>query len=143
MEHKEEQKEFANHILKNKADVEAFLKENEIEFTTVDHEAVLTMDDMVQKVHFEGKPKDEGIIYAKNLFLNNKKAKDYIWLVVAANETVIDMKGLEKFVGCKSGNLRGADQDKLFATLGCKRGGINLFSLMNDKDGLAIELIID
>lgn len=101
------------------------------------------MDDMVQKVHFEGKWKDDGIIFAKNLFLYNKKSKDHIWLVIAANETVIDMKGLEKFVGCKSGNLRGADQERLFSLLGCRKGGVNLFSLMNDKDALAVELIID
>lgn len=72
------------------------------------HEAVGTIPEMLEKVKFEA-PNDKAV-FAKNLFLANKKKKDQIYLVVAAHDTQIDMKGLTNHVKAGSGNLRAGDE---------------------------------
>ncbi len=57
---------------------------------------------------------------AKQLFLHDKKKKEKMWLVCAAVDTTIDMKGLSKYLKVASGNLRGGDADSLWKYLGCK-----------------------
>lgn len=51
----EEQKtEEVQHSLTDRATTEAWLTEKQIPFHSVEHEAVMTMADMDEKVHFEG-----------------------------------------------------------------------------------------
>ena len=48
-------------------------------------------------------------MFAKNLFLHNKKKKENLFLVIAAHNTIVNMKELEKHLKTGSGNLRGGD----------------------------------
>lgn len=64
---------------------------------------------MLEKVKFEGE--HSKAMFAKNLFLQNKKKNDEAYLVVAAHDTNIDMKGLTKHLKAGSGNLRAGDQE--------------------------------
>lgn len=81
-------------------------------------------------------------MFAKNLFLANKKKKEQIYLVVAAHDTQIDMKGLTTHLKAGSGNLRAGDQDVMESLLGVKKGAVNLLSLLNDT-GSKVTLILD
>lgn len=71
------------------------------------HEAVPTIPEMLEKVKFEGD--HAKTLFAKNLFLANKKKKEQMYLVVAAHDTAIDMKALTKHLKVGAGNLRGGD----------------------------------
>jgi Ala-tRNA(Pro) deacylase len=44
----------------------------------------------------------------------------------------VDLKGLNKYLKVGSGNLRAADQETLTETLGCRKGTVNYFSILND-----------
>ena len=79
---------------------------------------------------------------AKNLFLYDKKKKERMWLVIAAHDTVVDMKELTKHLKVGSGNLRGADEESLEKYLGAKKGHVCIYSLMNDKEG-KVKLLYD
>jgi len=59
---------------------------------------------MLEHVKFDGEYSDT--MFAKNLFLQDKKKKDKMYLVVAAHDTAIDMKALTKHFKVGSGNLR-------------------------------------
>jgi len=62
---------------------------------------------MLEKVKLDGEY--SAAVFAKNLFLANKKKKDQIYLVVAAHDTQIDMKALTTHLKAGSGNLRAGD----------------------------------
>lgn len=62
----EEQKVVVQHALTDRATSEAWLTEKQIPFHSVEHEAVMTMADMDEKVHFEGEY--QGTMFVKNLF---------------------------------------------------------------------------
>lgn len=95
---------------------------------------------MLEKVKFEGD--HANTLFAKNLFLANKKKKDQIYLVVAAHNTEIDMKALTTHFKAGSGNLRAGDQEVMEQLLGVKKGAVNLFSILNDT-GKKVHLVID
>jgi Ala-tRNA(Pro) deacylase len=76
------------------------------------------------------------------LFLHNKKNKNELFLIVAAHDTKVDLKALEKHYKTGSGNLRGADADVMESVLGVKPGSVNLFSILNDKTK-KVKLIVD
>lgn len=65
-----------------------------------------------------------------------------MYLVIAAHDTVIDMKGLTKHYKVGSGNLRGGDEADMYKFLGAKKGALSLFSLLNDTDK-KVHLTID
>ena len=100
----------------------------------------MTIPDMLEKVKFEGA--QAKAIFAKNLFLQDKKKKDTAYLVIAAHNTNIDMKGLTKHLKAGSGNLRGGDVEVMEAMLGAKKGSLNLFSILNDT-AKKVHLIMD
>ena len=58
----------------------------------MEHDAVMTIPDMLEKVKFEGVY--EKTMFAKNLFYYDKKKKERMWLVIAAHEATFDMKNL-------------------------------------------------
>lgn len=95
---------------------------------------------MQEKVHFEDEYKDTEFI--KNLFYWDKKKKDRMWFVLAADSTNIDLKALTKTLGCGSGNLRGASEEALYEFLGARTGALNLFAVFNDK-AKKVELVLD
>ena len=100
----------------------------------------MTIPEMLEKVHFEGE--NANAMFAKNLFLHNKKKKELVYLVVAAHSTEIDMKALTVHLKAGSGNLRAGDQDVMEQLLGVKKGAVNLFSVLNDKDK-KVNLLVD
>ena len=91
-----------------------------------------TNAEMIEKVKFDGE--HAKTVLAKQLFLNDKKKKENMWLVSAAVDTEIDMKGLAKHLKVGSGNLRGADLDVLDSVLGCRKGTCNFFAIVNDEE---------
>lgn len=111
---------------------EQFLKENGIAFKTIRHVKCMTNDELREAAKFEGEY--EGTAIAKQLFLYNKKKKDQMWLVSAANFTNVNMKALEKHLKTGSGNLRGADAETLEKYLGCVKGLVNYFAIVNDVE---------
>lgn len=107
---------------------------------TCSHDETPTVAELVEKAKFTGDR--EGTLLAKNLFLNDKKKKENMWLVCAAHDANVDIRGLEKTLGLKNGNLRAAAAETMFELLGVKPGKVNMFSLMNDKDK-KVKFIID
>lgn len=85
---------------------------------------------MKRVVKFDGEYKDT--MLAKQLFLHDKKKKENMWLVCAGVDTVVDMKALSKHLKVGSGNLRAADLESLEKWLGCRKGLVNYFAIMND-----------
>ena len=63
-------------------------------------------------------------------------------MIVAAHDTIIDMKSLEKHLKSGSGNLRAGDGDIMEKLLGVKKGAVNIFSILNDTNN-KIALIVD
>lgn len=91
----------------------------------------MTIPDMLEKVKFTGV--FEKTMFAKNLFFQDKKKKERLWLVIAAHDTKFDVKDLQKEFKVGSGNLRGASLETMEATLGAKKGAVTLFSIVNDE----------
>ena len=97
------------------------------------------MDEMNEHVKFTGAfAKTE---FAKNLFYQDKKKKK-MYLVVAAGSTETDLKAMWKKIGATGGNVRAAGEDVLEEVLGCKKGGVTLFSIVNDVNK-EVTLIVD
>ena len=67
---------------------------------------MFTIPEMLEKVKFTDE--FEKTMFAKNLFFYDKKKKERLWLVIAAHDTVTDMKFMQKEFKVGSGNLRGA-----------------------------------
>jgi Ala-tRNA(Pro) deacylase len=65
-----------------------------------------------------------------------------MWLVCAAVDTNVDMKALNKYLPCSSGNLRGAGLEDLEKYLGCYKGVVNYFSIVNDTEK-KVKVILD
>ncbi|CAI2358734.1 unnamed protein product [Moneuplotes crassus] len=126
-----------NYTLTNIEETEQFLSANGIEFTSVKHVAVPTVEKMLEEVKFE----DKNVTFAKNLFLKDKKKKT-LYLLIAKHDTVFDFKGLAKFLKTGSSNIRGGDADKLEEILKVKGGSVNLFSILNDNEN-KVELLMD
>ena len=99
------------------------------------------MQAMYEVVRFEGEWND-GMMFIKNLFYQDKKNKARMWVVVAANDTEIDLKALTKKLGCGSGNLRAGSQETMYEKLGAVKGGLNVFSVVNDTQN-EVKLIVD
>ena len=97
------------------------------------------MDEMNEHVKFTGAfTKAE---FAKNLFYQDKKKKT-MYLVVAAGSTETDLKAMWKKIGATPGNMRAAGEDILEQVLGAKKGGVTLFSIVNDVNK-EVTLIVD
>ena len=71
---------------------------------------------MIEHVKFDGK--HSSACLAKQLFLNDKKKKERMWLVCAAANTEVDLKALAKHLSVGAGNLRGAGEESLTKCLG-------------------------
>ncbi len=67
-------------------------------------------------------------VHSKNLFL--KDAKGQLWLVSAAQATVIDLKALSKTIG--SARLSFGSAQLMAETLGVTPGSVTAFALVND-----------
>jgi Ala-tRNA(Pro) deacylase len=76
--------------------------------------------------------------HIKNLFLRNKK--EQMWLVVALEDRVIDLKRLGEVLG--AGRLSFGSADRLRRTLGVEPGSVTPFAVINDTDR-RVRLVLD
>ena len=120
-------------LFTNKEDCKAKLKEFNISFLAHSHEAVFNMVEM-QKVKLEKAP------HIKNLFYADKK--DNFYLVLALHETKVE-KSFWRSLNVAPGNVRLAKDEDLEKILNVKRGSVNPFALINDKDSKVKFIIID
>jgi Ala-tRNA(Pro) deacylase len=95
-----------------------------IAHATVSHPAVFTVADS-DKIHDE---LPGG--HSKNLFLKDKKGR--LFLIVAEQASVVDLKGLHRHVGAQRLNF--GKPELLMDVLGMTPGSVNPFALMNDAD---------
>ena len=101
--------------------------------TTVDHEPVFTVDESQElRGQIPG-------AHTKNLFLKDKKGA--LFLVVAPEDAVIDLKHLHHAIGA-SGRLSFGKAEVLMEALGVTPGSVTAFAAMNDAEG-RVTVVID
>lgn len=76
--------------------------------------------------------------HCRNLFVRDKK--DVMFLVVARNETLLDLKKLSDLLGC--GRLSFGSPERLWTYLGVRPGSVCPFAIINDKDK-AVTIVLD
>lgn len=114
-------------------DIFAFLDEYKIDYERVDHPAVYTVAEALEKVpHLDGAE-------TKNLFVRTRKADRHFLVVVDYNKSV-DLKGLGKALGVK--RLSFGSPKRLMTYLGIEPGAVSLLAILNDTDG-AVEMVVD
>jgi len=102
----------------------AFLTEAGIEQKTHDHPAVFRVEEGLDlKADLPG-------LHTKNLFLKDKKGR--LWLISAAQDTVIDLKRAHKTLG--SDRLSFGNETLMWETLGVRPGSVTALGLINDTD---------
>ncbi|SKA00940.1 Ala-tRNA(Pro) deacylase [Enhydrobacter aerosaccus] len=99
---------------------------------TVEHPPVFTVEEA--KAHRGDLPGH----HIKNLFLRNKKEE--MWLVVALEDRVVDLKRLGEALG--AGRLSFGSPDRLRRTLGVEPGSVTPFAVINDTDR-RVTLVLD
>ncbi len=77
-------------------------------------------------------------VHCRNLYLRDKKKKNF--LIVAANETEIDMKTLQEKLDC--GRLSFGSGDRLWEFLGIRQGSVCPFTVVNDPDH-HVQVVLD
>lgn len=102
----------------------AWMAENGIAQTTRDHPAVFRVEEGLElKAALPG-------AHTKNLFLKDKKAR--LWLISARQDTVIDLKRADKWIG--SARLSFGNEALLWAALGVRPGSVTALGLINDPE---------
>lgn len=69
-------------------------------------------------------------VHSKNLFLKDKKGR--LWLISAAQDTVIDLKRLDQVIG--SARLSFGNEALMEGVLGVTPGSVTALGLINDAD---------
>lgn len=100
--------------------------------TTVSHPPLRTVEDSKR---LRG---DLAGGHIKNLFLRDKRQR--FWLVVALEDTPIDLKALARELG--GGRFSFANEQQLDALLGIAPGAVSPFAVINDGGG-AVTVVID
>ena len=92
--------------------------------TTHDHPAVFRVEEGLElKAAMPG-------AHTKNLFLKDKKGR--LWLISARQDTVVDLKQADKWIG--SARLSFGNETLLYETLGVRPGSVTALALINDPD---------
>ena len=103
-----------------------------IEISTIEHPPVFTVEEAKQhRGELEG-------VHIKNLFLRNKKKK--MWLVVAVEDTPIDLKALGEALD--AGRLSFGSPERLAQYLGVIPGAVTPFAAINDEEG-QVSVVLD
>lgn len=110
----------------------ALLQQIGIDYRLYQHQPVFTV---AESLEIE---RDMPGAHCRNLFVRDKKENMY--LVVAQNETRIDMKKLSDLLGC--GRLSFGSAERLWQYLGVRPGSVCPFAIINDKDK-AVTIILD
>ncbi len=103
----------------------SYLEEIGVQVTLHEHDPVFTV---AESEHLK---RDIPGLHCRNLFLRDKQKRNY--LVVAANETMIDLKKLPALID--SGRLSFGSADRLWEYLGVRPGSVCPFAIINDKAG--------
>lgn len=102
--------------------LEDYLDARGIGFTTHEHPAVFRVEEGLElKAGMPG-------LHSKNLFLKDKKGR--LWLISAAQDTVIDLKRTHKVIG--SDRLSFGNEQLLWRHLGVRPGSVTALGLVND-----------
>ena len=102
----------------------AWMADNGIAQTTHDHPAVFRVEEGLElKAALPG-------AHTKNLFLKDKKGR--LWLISARQDTVVDLKRADKWIG--SARLSFGNETLLWETLGVRPGSVTALGLINDPD---------
>lgn len=110
----------------------AILDDLGIAYKVYDHEPAFTVAQSAHlKDHIPG-------THCRNLFLRDKKG--VMFLVVAANDTEVDLKALPERLGC--GRLSFGSADRLWQYLGIYPGAVCPFTVINDRDH-AVRVVLD
>ncbi|KAK1792811.1 hypothetical protein P4O66_012718 [Electrophorus voltai] len=118
-----------------RTELENFLKNLNIEYVTVEHPEVFTVEEMMPHVeHLSG-------AITKNLFLRDKKKK-CLWLVSARHDRQVNLNDLAKKLGVGSGNLRFADEATMLEKLKVGQGCATALALFCDRDQ-SVKLVLD
>lgn len=108
------------------------LKKLGIPYDLYRHEAVFTVAESAEAdLDIPGTP-------CRNLYLRDKKKNNF--LVVAANETPVDLKALQDTLGCA--RLSFGSPDRLWEFLGIRPGAVCPFSVINDPDH-QVQVVLD
>ncbi len=110
----------------------ARLDELDIAAETHSHPALFTVEDS------KALRGDLPGVHCKNLFLKDKKQA--LWLIVAAEDTPINLKELKNKIG--SHHLSFAKPELLMEVLGVAPGSVTPFALINDTDH-RVNVILD
>ena len=105
----------------------AWMADNAIAQTTHDHPAVFRVEEGLElKAEMPG-------VHTKNLFLKDKKSR--LWLISAAQDTVIDLNRVPALIGAPPGTGRFsfASAELMWATLGVRPGSVTALGLINDN----------
>ena len=103
-----------------------------IKTETVDHPAVYTVQESKKlRGNLPG-------AHSKNLFLKDKKRR--LWLVVALEDRVVDLKALRKSIG--AAQLSFGKPDLLMEVLGIEPGSVTPFSVVNDTEN-RVTVVLD
>ena len=115
------------------ADLFAFFEKLGIAAETAEHAPVFTVaESRAIKAAIPGG-------HSKNLFLKDRKGR--LFLVVARDETAIDLKRLHEAIGA-AGRLSFGSAELLRETLGVEPGSVTPFALLNDADG-RVAVVLD
>jgi Ala-tRNA(Pro) deacylase len=119
--------------MKTRADLMALLASLGVETTTLDHPAVFRVGEGEEiKAQIPG-------AHSKNLFL--KDAKGRLWLISAADRTVIDLKRLHQVIG--SARLSFGSAELMEEVLGVTPGSVTAFALINDQADHRVRFVLD
>jgi Ala-tRNA(Pro) deacylase len=113
-------------------DLFTFLDQLHVSYRTVTHPPLFTVE---QSRSLRGQMSGG---HTKNLFLKDKKGA--LFLVVALEDTAIDLKFLQKRLG--AARLSFGSADLLRKTLGVEPGAVTPFAAINDKGG-QVKIILD
>lgn len=103
-----------------------------VRHTTFAHAPVMTVE---ESRRLRG---DIAGLHAKNLFLKDKKGG--LWLVVAGEDTPVDLKALRKRLGLASLSFAGAET--LYEILGVEPGSVTPFAVINDA-AAQVRVVLD
>jgi Ala-tRNA(Pro) deacylase len=119
--------------MKTRADLMALLDCRGVKTDTVEHPAVFRVGEGE-----ENKAQIAGA-HTKNLFL--KDAKGQLWLISAADRTVIDLKRLHHVIG--SARLSFGSAELMEQVLGVTPGSVTAFALINDRAAHRVRFVLD
>lgn len=108
----------------HKSEIYMLLREKDISYEAVEHEAVFTMEEM------ERAGIDRHGCICKNLFLRDAKGKQH-FLVTVPDERRVDLKWLSEALG--TSKLSFASAERLDKYLGVPQGSVSPFGILNDE----------